>query len=262
MNEFNYMLSAHLVDKGGRFVLYQDGCEYETPNQKMNIDIHLKYVSEYRTFGWSIGEKVIPFRSIRLQEFNDEYTRLVREGFTRKYQALIFITTLTNHFKNRTIVKSESFFEKINRDKYPQIAIRPRPYSRKLGILNRRIDQKELKIPNDVTLTSGMGNPAGDVVLAELVVHWFMPSTNFLECIYVNHPVVVLQEGYEPTNVFKPIYEELNELGILHYTLDSMLEFLNSMDDVNSWWSATVNSEKYKAIKRLIAGGNEIIYEH
>lgn len=75
------------------------------------------------------------------------------------------------------------------------------------------------------------------------------PSTNTLECMYVDHPVVAILENYNPSEIVEPYYKFFLDKGVFHYTMYSLTKHLNEMN-VDTWWSDIVNHETYKNFKK------------
>lgn len=76
-----------------------------------------------------------------------------------------------------------------------------------------------------------------------------VPSTNFLECIYCDKPVIGLLINDQPTDIIMPHYEFLIDAGILHRSIKSVSDFLNRVD-IERWWKDITNRPEYKSYKK------------
>jgi hypothetical protein len=83
---------------------------------------------------------------------------------------------------------------------------------------------------------------------SRLVIQMTHPSTNILECFYVNKPVVALLSNDQPTEVVWPYYNFFSEAGVFHETMESLTEHINKID-LDKWWLELINTEEYKSFK-------------
>lgn len=90
---------------------------------------------------------------------------------------------------------------------------------------------------------------------SDIIFQMRVPSTNFLECIYCDIPVIGLLINEQPTDIVLPHYEFLLKLGVLHNNIESATDFLNRTN-INDWWSGVVSSSDYKSYKKLFTNSD------
>lgn len=238
---------AHAIDNGAKFCYFQDGWEHETVRHGAKVDRILSIAHSYNTFGWEGLSKTKPYGAVRSLQFEKKYL----PETNRKYDICIPLVTVQN-YNEEVAHYSKLFFNSIDRTKYQNILVRPRSISRKFSLLNKSINKKSHNIPSDVDISDGLGSAASDVSKAKCVVNWFSPSTIFLECLFVSHPVFILLPNEKITDIFIPIYDKLVELKIAHSDISSLCEHLNKIDVV-LWWEQISKSDDFIMIKEKLA---------
>lgn len=238
---------AHATDRGAKFHYYQDGEDNESIKNSLRFKRTLQLADVYNSFGWVLNSKTVPFGAVRLLQFENKY-----KSSSVDFDILIPLVPIEKN--NRAYVKSVAklFFDKIDQNKYGKIGVRPRSPSRRTSLLNPKIDYKSLNFPSNIKITKGIGSSAEEVAKSRCVVNWFTPSTIFLECIFVNHPVFILKPLYPLTETFEPIYEKLKEMKIVHNDVESLCNHLNNIN-VEEWWAELSGSSEFKEIKNTIA---------
>lgn len=73
-----------------------------------------------------------------------------------------------------------------------------------------------------------------------------VPSTNFLECVYVD----------QPTDLVKPHYQFLSEVGVLHSYIQPLSQHLNRID-VENWWCEVKNRAEYREFKNQLTNSSK-----
>ena len=62
-------------------------------------------------------------------------------------------------------------------------------------------------------------------------------STNLLECISLNIPIVLLwNESYRVNNLYKKYYKNLEKVGVIHKSPLLLAKFINNNTDIEKWW--------------------------
>ena len=245
ISPFMEMMVALYVEHGAKYYNYQLGGFIGETLHSVNPSFYAT-IDKRRTYGWKIHEKDEPHYAYRLEEFKRQYNRYHQKKET---DILICFSLVNAKTKNPYKTITEKFFNGVDTEKYPKILLRPRGVTRKIN------NQKQLAfidIPSSVKIDKGMKSMAEVMKPSRLVVHLEHPSTNFLECIYVDHPVAAILNNEFPTDIIKPFYKFFLEQKILHKDLDSLIEHLNEAD-IEKWWKGVVALPMYKKFKETFA---------
>ena len=246
---FDALFAAYLSETKGAeiYQLQTGGFVGET---QMSIEpLKRAQYDHLLTYGWRIDTMDIPFYGIRLEEFREHYR--ASRGNESSSGLLIVLgapaksPALESHYSECI----NQFKESLDRDKFASIKFRPRAQSRRL---------RSVKYPAGFELLSREEIDTGLVPIHQLcassrvVVQLTMPSTNFLECIFVDHPVTGLDNYILPTEIIKPYLEFFHEAGILHDTPQALVSFLNDCNIV-CWWREVLNDSRYQEFKEVFA---------
>lgn len=238
-NFFLRLLIAKYVENGAKVYFYQHGGfygEYEHHSAHRSESL---ISDKFMTWGWKMLPNDQPSKAFRLEKFKKNY----KKTKVSKYDILIVYPTIEDKNRKSFEKKSTVFLTSIDRHKYPRICARPRPTSRfnRKSVLNF--------INNDISkIDAGYKNIAILISESKIVVQTTYPSTNMLECFYVDHPVLAILENNTPSKIVKPYYEFFLEKGVFHYTMESLTSHLNKVD-INQWWRETVEHPTYQAFK-------------
>jgi hypothetical protein len=129
-------------------------------------------------------------------------------------------------------------------NKYKSFIARPRPMSRTKSHAGELSFIKD----NRVDIDSGLSSMAKLIKESRVVIQFEVPCTNFLECIYVDHPTIGFLFNKTPTEPIKPYYDFFLEQGVLHWSFDSIVEHLNKVD-IETWWNGLIQHPMYISFK-------------
>ena len=242
---FMELLVALYVENGSKFYNYQLGGFIGETKTSLS-PVKYRTIDKHRTYGWKIHEKDEPHFAYRLESFKKTYQK-ANPGFLASI--LLCYNSINAKNKKRYADLSRFFFNNINTQKYSRILLRPRGVSRKMD------NSKQLaflQTPKFVQVDKGMKPMAEITKGAEIVVHWNHPSTNFLECVFVDHPVVAILTNDEPTEIIKPYYAFFLEQKVMHKNIESLLDHLNQTD-IPGWWARLTQMPEYKEFKNKFA---------
>lgn len=246
-SNFEVILSAYLSECGKATIyqLQQGGFVGETtisvaPDKRRLYDYLL-------TYGWSIGSQDIPFYAVRLEEFRKRYQSHQPPepelDILFVYGAPENSKALKEHYARCTRAANQ----KLDRVKFKRIRFRPRAKSRKLRLTEPPTTLDQIQKSE---LCRGHKDIAELCATSSVVVQWMTPSTNFLECIFVDHPVVAVDTNNMATDVLRPFKAFFKEAGVFHDTPEALVHFLNRTD-IEQWWRNLVKDSSYKAFKTL-----------
>lgn len=237
---FMRVLIAKYTENGSQLVYYQHGGFYGEYDFHSAHWYESSIADKFMTWGWKYLPNDTPNYAYRINFFYKKYKEIYNQQF--KYDLLLIFPTFLP--KSETYYHTQDFFKEIDRDKYKEICLRPRPTFK----LNRKGPYAPFK-GKGVHVDSGYGKPINLIATSKLVVQLIYPCTNLFECLAVDHPVVALFRNNVPSDIVKPHYEYLLSVGVFHMDMHSLVAHLNTVN-LNEWWSNIIASEEYIAFKR------------
>lgn len=243
-----YVLAKY-QDAGSKVIAYQTGGFMGEVEGNPDA-VYYTLIDELRTYGWQQNEKDIPDQAYRLIEYKNNWEKFNTRS-SCKFDLLIVFSILNKVTSEHYDDFVEYFFRNIDKSKYPNLMVRPRPLSK---YVNNKKEAHKLGIPTSIEVDDGKSSMAKTATDAKLVIQTWMPSTNFLECLSVNQAVVAVDTNNRPSAIYQKYAEGLYELGILHQNTESLVAFLNRLDSIDDWWSTVIQADSYKEFKQTFCG--------
>lgn len=237
---FMRVLIAKYVENGSQLIYYQHGSFYGEYDFHSGHWYESSIADKFMTWGWKFLPNDNPNYAYRINFFHKKYKEIFKHNF--KYDLLLVFPPIEP--KSEILSETEVFFKAIDRNKFKEICLRPRPSSK----INRKgpfVCFKE----KGVHLDNGYGKPINLIAASKLVVQFYYPSTNFLECLSVDHPSVALLKNKVPSDIIKHHYDYLLSVGIFHLDVASLVNHLNNVD-LSKWWDEIITSSEYISFKR------------
>jgi hypothetical protein len=238
---FNALLIAKYIDNGAKLFCYQHGANY---GEQYGHNAHFNETSvadQFRTWGWKIKENDVPWKAYRLEKFSQQYHAAPPK---KEFDFLICFPDLSPINEKPYREKSAYLLEHISTDKYKNFLARPRPLNKVFSHAHKISFIKDSR----VVIDSGLSSMPEIITKCRAVIQFSVPGTNFLECIYVDHPTIGLLENDQPTDVVKPHYDFLLQVGVLHSSFESLVDHLNN-NNIEEWWTSVINMDGYKDFK-------------
>jgi len=242
LNEF---IVAKYVEHSSLFYWYQHGSEYGEFSSYYPHSVSVELADKFRTWGWKIEEKDEPWTAYRLEAFREDYEKYDKNPAN---ELLICYPEFNKKNKPEYIEFSSELFSGLITDRYRKILARPRRSNK----LHSHASQLSFISDDRVKVTSGLQPMMKEMAESKLVLQVNVPCTNFLECIYVDHPTIGTLRNDQPTDIVKPYYDFFISNGVLHTDLNSLIDHLNRIE-INEWWSDIINSDMYKSFKYKFA---------
>ncbi len=242
-SEYMEFLVAKYVEHGAKLYWYQHGGCYGEYAFHSSHKAESDLADEFRTWGWKINDNDVPWKAYRLEKFKQNYESVNK---TKEYDCLICYTIIFPGNVESMKANTDILLKGLDKSKYKTFLARPRPIS-KIKSFKRKLD-----FINDprVDKDTGLTNMAKVVKESKIVIQLEIPSTNFLECLYVNHPVIGLFTNTEhPSEIVKPYYDFFIKEGVLHTDFESVVRQLNKIDDINEWWGSLMKNPMYQSFK-------------
>jgi putative transferase (TIGR04331 family) len=220
---------------------YQHG-GYYGEYQFHNGHFHESSISDkFITWGWKMLEKDEPGFALKCEKFKRDFWA---KKIDPEFDILLVYPVIENKVRKKIQSRSELLLGSLDRNKYKKLCVRPRPTQK----LNRTEDFDFLK--NEVNQIDQGFQPIVNLISkSRLVLHFTYPSTNMMECFYVNQPCVALLENNSPSDIIKPYYDFFIMNGVFHLTMDTLVEHLNKID-LEIWWEEIKNNSVYLDFKK------------
>lgn len=238
---YNSLIIAKYLLNGAKLFYYQHGAYY---GEMVGHNSHFNESSvadEFRTWGWKIKKNDVVWKAYRMEKFKVVYEKL---QLSREYDFLMCYPDIFH--ANRPFFKgiTDYLLQHLDNDKYKKIIARPRPVNRMFSHAHK------LSFIHDprVTIDSGLGAMADVIAKSRVVIQFTIPSTSFLECLYVNHPTIGLLDNDQPTDIVKPYYDFFIKQGVMHNSFESLVDHLNTVD-IDTWWAALIQEPMYRQFK-------------
>ena len=236
---------AYFREKGAKIVFYQTGSYFGDFDGVPPVSFYRR-ADVVRTYGQRLNEKDEPYYAVRLEEAAELYFKHAAKrrdiDLLVVYNWSIKNVNLRDHY----IEATEYLGANIDKAKYSRVVLRPRGKTRKLS--NRsQLGVLRHKITADID--SGMVPLPALCARSTIVLHLEHPTTNFMECVFVDHPVVTLLTNDRPTDLVAPFYDFFLAQGVMHADIASVVEHLNTVN-IERWWAEIVQSEQYIEFKR------------
>lgn len=243
---YDGLFIAKYIKHGSQLTWYQEGAECAELESKYSRYYQYSVSNEYRTWGWKMAVKDVPWKAYPLLKFRSKYLKFKND---RIYDLLLCFPEINSGNRSFHKTNTEYILNNLKPKENYQILARPYPVSR------RKSNKKKLDfIDNGMVLkSSGLSPIMEEISKSELVLQMEIPSTNFLECIFINHPTIGLLLNDQPTEIIKPYYDFFIKNGVLHRDIKSLVHFLNHAD-LNKWWPALMNDATMKEFKNKFTG--------
>lgn len=237
----NLLLIAKYVENGAKLYCYQHGANYGEIRGHNSHFFESTIADEFRSWGWKIRHNDVPWKAYRLEKFKRTYDSFTNTG---EYDILMCYPNV--HYVNFDLFKTatDHLLTNVNAGLGKKILARPRPMNKLFS------HAKALSFIQDerVKIDSGLTNMAEIVSKSKLVIQFTVPGTNFMECLYVDHPTLGLLENDQPTDAVKPYYDFLLQQGVLHQDYVSLVSHINKVN-INEWWASVIKEPTYQKFK-------------
>ena len=206
---FETMMIAKYCEEGSKLIWYQHGCYYGEVVHKYRGYFEHSTGDRFRTWGYRDHEIDEPWSAYRLEAFK---RRMPQNGADTTYDLMICYSALGNHKKKDMVNYTDTLLREVDKGKYQKILARPRPGNSRV----KASSQLDFITDSRVTVAPDGSSIAGQVAESRLVFQMRVPSTNFLECIYIDKPVIGILNNDHPSSIIKPYYDFFLSTGVAH----------------------------------------------
>lgn len=250
---YTQVLIARYFEKNASYHIYQGGCGYGELNFSPRKHLYLT-CSSFRTYGWKVHEKDVPFKAHRLEAFRKHFeSERVKNQTTENKLKVLMVVGSTGLTQTRLKDITDVISNDINFEKYLKLTIRLRPFS---SFLSTASTVKKMGISNKIYIDKGVGRPSiikstleADVTVLLPVI----PSTHLYECVAINQPFVGIDTA-EVSPLMKPYQSYFHQIGLFHKNEVDMVNFLNSIDDIEVWWGEIICDPIFKEFRHTFCG--------
>ncbi|WP_421947830.1 hypothetical protein [Phaeodactylibacter xiamenensis] len=248
---YSEFLVALYREKGAKVVRYQTG-GFMGELQYSPNEVFYAQIDELRTYGWKNHPKDFPDKPFRLIEYLENWKKHRPASGIFDYKILIVMAmAVTEQSKDSYNHFFEHFFTSIPDDIKEKVLVRPLP---KYRFMDNSKQARVLNIPFDIQLDKGDKPMVQVASQAELIVLTGIPSTTFLECLYAGQPVITLNTNTAPSELFSSYIPDLTRLGILHNDVESLIDKVLGLEDINSWWKDVESDKRFIAFLKHFCG--------
>lgn len=241
---FTALVIAKYRLMGASLIYHQHGGVYGENEFHFSHRIQADLGDEFRTFGWKILHSDVPFTAAyRFNKFREYYHNNRRVT----YDVLLGYPKVKVNNRDQIAQLTNTFFDELNKPNWKLVA-RPHPFKKWEN------QGKRLSFINDSRVKIDAGRIPIQKYVAEsrIVVMFMHPTTNFLECLFVDHPIMAMLTNDNPTEIVAPFYQFFLEQGVFHHDMRSLGKKLNEVD-IESWWNGITASKEYQEFKYLFA---------
>ncbi|TYO98359.1 putative transferase (TIGR04331 family) [Geothermobacter ehrlichii] len=249
--------AAECAQKGTKIYGVQHGGTYGESEPSYGEIFERSVVDKFISWGWSDDEDVIPLPAQGLFGL-----KKVKQSKKRNKEVL-WVTTLDSRYANflSHLPFSSRFLEHFNwqvafwenLDGKVRNSIKIRLYPRDFGWGVKEMLQKKcsgLKFQDNNDSFRDSASQAMMVVLDHF------GGTTFLECLSMNVPTIIFgnPDLFKIRDAAKPFYEELERVGVLHYSPESVATKLNEIySKVDDWWGDQIRQTAVQKFKKNFA---------
>lgn len=238
---------ASRMDQGLKTKLRQHGAFYGELSNHKGTDVEALLPTNYYTWGWSYSENQIAGAPIRLMKFRDKYEAV---SIARAHILIV----LPSHIKEEHYALLRLLTGPL-RARGVRFLVRPRPskiLQNRISLkksLSRVLEGGEHEIDHEL-------DAAKSVKGAKLVVCLSHPANLFMECLYVNHPVIAYYGGdYDYHPEYLPYVTKLFGMGLLYNDISLLLEFLlTHSQSIDEWWAGITRMDDFRSYMTKYCG--------
>jgi len=242
---YHKFVLAKYIENGAMLYWYQHGSEYGEFKCYYEHTFSCSVSDQFHTWGWKIKENDVPGKAYRLESFREKYDGY---EFEPRYKLLICYPAFSPDSRALYRDFSDRLFKGVDIGKYDKILARPRRSNK----IHSHASQLSFITDKRVEVSSGLEPMMKEMKMCDLVFQINVPSTNFLECLYVDHPTVGILNNDQPTDIVSPYYNFFKEQGVLHDNIDSLIDHLNGID-IQLWWRELIQKQMYQSYKHTFA---------
>lgn len=243
---------TYIFQHGGLFGFYK---------KSLSDESELSWADKYFTWGWKLSSKYKKFFAIQF-DINKKY--IIKKN---KSENILICTPLSTIYLNTIDSPFQTYSESYKNVKnlikicdFLKKKLNQSIYIRYLANhQNSGFQFNEKLFKSYVKFDKAISPLREELKKYKLVIHSGISSTAFLETFFYNMPTIVLIDSMEIkklNNDIKKNLIDLKKVGVVHFTTNSVNDFLNSNSDkIHEWWQdkkvkTAVNKFKKKFVNR------------
>jgi len=245
---FQQFVIAKYIGVGAKLIWYQDGAFIGEFISKYSRYITHSVADEYRTWGWKLTEKDVPWKAYPLKKLAGKYN-LHRSKNVKKYDLLLCYPKFRDNSRSYYVELTNKMLSGLSGEREWNIIARPQPSKGNV----KRDNKIDFITDERISVSDTSRSMPEEMALSRCVVQMNVPATNFPECIYVDQPVTGILRNNQPTDIIKPHYNFFLSVGVLHSDMESLIAHLNRVN-IEEWWAEVIIKPEYQAFKREFTG--------
>ncbi|SEL80343.1 hypothetical protein [Parapedobacter koreensis] len=244
---------AKCILNGAKLYCYQHGGFYGELAEHFILDFEREIADRFVTWGWAYNIKDLPLGSDKLLKFKNRYQQFLTIG---KVERIL----LPLPYIRDDLARSSDFIDYLN---FVLIRLANSIFRYNVCVRYRRdiLDKEKSSAKSKIIDVEELGLKIDDfkvpsyesIKQSELVLLPTHPSTMFLECISVDHPVIAIcpDTSLLHSNYLKQM-QPLMTINLVFTSVEEAIDFLEKTN-VEKWWKMVVTSSIYKKFKSSYA---------
>lgn len=244
---------AMRIDRGKETKLRQHGAFYGEVKDHIGTEIESQLCSYYYTWGWKYCNHHVPGSAHTLERIDQKYKKCKN----RNRVILIAMPSLIETADEHVLAEFVGLIQKTSALSQHRFVVRGRPSDKSAS---EGLERKLESIVGGGISVHCAGDVSDALAAAKLVICLNHPATLFLQCVYSDIPVMGLARPVgEYHDKYKEHVKELLSLGMLHHSVESLVEFMQpSTEKIQSWWKVVRETRGFLCYQaKYCAGGSE-----
>lgn len=230
------ILLRYLKVKGAQLFTYQHGGFYGELAFHPGYNKDYTYSDGFVTWGWRLNPRDIPFKALKITKFLEDYSAIKNKEID-----FTFILPKVMSWNRENIVAKLNLLEMFSKKYQWKTEIRF-----KLTVGERPpISLASYSALSSADQSLSIGAQCGR---SRVVLHQQHPTTNFLECVAVNQPVLAVLTNDQPTPIVKEFYEFYLDQKVFFKSFEDLLYFVID-NDVAAHCATVFESRMHREFK-------------
>jgi hypothetical protein len=210
------VLVAFLKSKGAKVFHYQHGGFYGELAFHPGYEKERKYGDGFITWGWQMNPEDIPGKALKIKKFLEDYKQC-----QEKKTDITLILPKVKIWNSKHISEKLKMLNELAEKEEFKVEVRQKLSKFEKSYISLKKFPRLL--PSNQKLSIGK-----QCAKSRLVMHIQHPTTNFLECVAVDQPVVALLTNDQPSSIVESFYQFYLDRNIFFQDFPKLLDFVGA----------------------------------
>lgn len=250
---FKFYLADKKKNSGSKLFVFQHGGGYIYDELNLTHILESRVADKFFTWGCKSKEKnIFPLfvtstaGKIIKKNKNKRGLLIIVYDFARFPHRLSNFLRTYSDIKNY-ITNLDIFITHLNKQELKNTKIKLRIYKKEESILFQEFNKKIIKKFKKIDVYDNKKLLIFEESVNYSLVVETTNNTNFLECINLNIPIILLwNKNMLISKPYKIYYKKLEQVKIIHKSPKQLAEFINKTKDIQQWWNS---KEVQRALK-------------